>query len=133
MVTVVILVILVTVGLPVYQNYLKKGHAQSAGADLVALSLVMENTYQRTLQYAASSTASTSATISYAASGSTAQPWVPSQSAYFNYMLNATASTYTLTASGLASSVNSGCVLTLDSANNRVVSGSTACGGLTSW
>lgn len=129
MITVAIVAILAAIALPAYQNYVKRSHAQAAGADLVALSLALENTYQRTLQYptAASGTSATS----YVASGTTTQPWAPSQSAFFGYTVSVASSSYTLTATGTG--VNATCVLTLDNTNTRTISGGSACGGLTSW
>ena len=129
MVTVAIVAILAAIALPAYQNYVKRSHAQAAGADLVALSLALENTYQRTLQYPAAASG-TSAT-SYVASGTTTQPWAPSQSAFFNYTVTVASSSYTLQADGTGT--NTGCTLTLTNTNSRSISGGDPCGGLSSW
>lgn len=136
MIVLVIAAILLTVALPAYQNYIRRGHAQTAAADLVALSLAMENLYQRQLQYplpSANPTTSTSATISYVASGGATQPWQPARAAIFNYTLNVASTSYSLTASAITGSNLAGCSLTLSSGNTRTISGGDACGGLTTW
>lgn len=137
LVTVVITAILLAVALPSYQNYIKKSRAQAAGADLVALGLAMENIYQRTLQYTTSTTMTTADTINYIASGTSIQPWSPAQNATFSYTLTATSSTYTLSATGITSTTNNGCTLTLSNLNTRSItaasSTTSACGGLTTW
>lgn len=51
MVAVVIIGILAALALPAYQSYVQKSKIRAAQADLVALSLAIENRYQRTLSY----------------------------------------------------------------------------------
>lgn len=51
MVAVVIIGILAAIALPAYQGYVQKSKIRAAQADLVALSLAVENHYQRTLSY----------------------------------------------------------------------------------
>ena len=51
MITVVIVAILAAIALPSYQNYIKRTNIKAAQTDLVALSLVFENYYQRNLSY----------------------------------------------------------------------------------
>ena len=51
MITVVIVAILAAIALPSYQNYIKRANIKAAQTDLVALSLVFENYYQRNLSY----------------------------------------------------------------------------------
>lgn len=123
-VAVVIVGILAAIAVPAYTSYIKKSNAKAAAADLVALSLNFENTYQRSLQYTAENLTTTSAiTTKYTG-------WSPAQKNMFDFSTTATASTYTLTATGKTSTSSSGCVLTLTEANARTAT--SAC-GFTSW
>ncbi|WP_326519345.1 type IV pilin protein [Acinetobacter sp. CAAS 2-6] len=132
MITVLIVVILAGIAMPMYSNYITKSKARNAGADLVALSLLVENLYQRNLTYPVPTpnpTTSTAETQTYAAG------WQPTESQTFAYTANvdATNKQYTLTATGISNTRNAGCVLTLTNANVRSVNTSSGCGGLTSW
>lgn len=129
MITVAIIAILASIALPSYVSYIKKSRAQSAAADLAALSLVLENSYQRTLAYTVTASADTNASTYV----NNASLWSPSQSTYFTYLITATATTYTLKAQGKTGTSNSGCNLQLQQDNTRSISGDSACGGLTSW
>jgi type IV pilus assembly protein PilE len=129
MITVAIIGILAAIALPSYSSYIKKSRAQAAAADLAALSLVLENTYQRTLAYTVTANADTVAS----AYVNNASLWSPSQSSYFNYLVTVTATAYTLKAQGKTSTSSSGCNLQLQQDNTRTISGGSACGGLTSW
>lgn len=51
MVAIAIIGILATIALPSYQAYVEKSRLRAAQADIVALSLAIENHYQRTLSY----------------------------------------------------------------------------------
>ena len=125
--------ILTAIALPAYQSYIMKSRARSATADLVALSLVVENQFQKNLTYSTSSTATTSATQT-AYSG-----WNPAQSVFFTYTYGYTAAnsaatpavleSYTLTATGISSM---SCTLTLTSPNTRNATGS-SCGFSGIW
>jgi len=125
MVVVAIMAILAAIALPAYDNYIKRSRAQSASADLVSLGLNFENTFQRKLAYPAS-TAATTAEVKALMPG-----WAVSQDAFFAYSVNSAAGSYTLTATGTGSM--SGCTLSLNNANNRSISGGSACGGLSTW
>lgn len=125
MVAVVIAGILAAVALPAYNGFVKKGRAKDAAADLVALSLNLENRFQLQLAYPVNA-AGTSATGTTATTNFTA--WAPTQLSYFTYTLESTASTYTLTATG-KSSLN-GCNLTLTHTNARTAT--SAC-GFSTW
>jgi len=59
MIVVVILAILAAIAVPTYTNYIKRSNVKAAQADLVSLSLVYENFYQRNLSYPSSSFTST--------------------------------------------------------------------------
>lgn len=136
MVVLVVAAILLGLAVPAYQNYVKRSQAQVAAADLVALSLAMENLYQRQLLYplpASNPTTNTSATIGYIASGGAAKPWSPARQDLFSYTVNVSSATYTLTATGLTGSNLAGCQLTIDHTNARTVADQQACGGLAAW
>lgn len=136
MIVLVIAAILLMVALPGYQNYVRRSQVQGAGADLVALSLVLENMYQRQLQYplpATNPTTTTAQTLIYTASGNVAQPWAPTRAEQFNYTVQVSSSSYTLRANGISGGLTAGCNLTLNHANVRTISGGSACGGTSKW
>ncbi|SHG94628.1 type IV pilin protein [Ferrimonas marina] len=122
LITVVIVAILATVALPSYQDSVMQTRAKTATTDLIALSLTLENTRQRTLTYPTVTTTTTAETQT-AASG-----WQPAQSEHFRYSLIATSSGYTLSATGIGSL--DGCVLTVNQDNVR--SQTSSC-GISSW
>ncbi|MBB5193541.1 type IV pilus assembly protein PilE [Silvimonas terrae] len=130
-VTMAIVAILTAIAVPIYGSYVIKSHVKGAGADLVALALIMENQHQLTLNYASASSI-TSSTTGFSAFG-------PAEGAMFTYnssVSSATPQAYTLTAVGQSGKPVSGCTLQLTNTNQRTFtagSGSKACGGLTSW
>ena len=125
MITVAIIGILSAIALPAYNNYIIKGKIKAAQADLVALSLNVENFYQRQLSYPASGTADTAET-KVLFSG-----WSPAQKDDFTYQLiNASTTSYTVKATGTGSGLT-GCTLTLDHENERVANGCLGAG--TTW
>jgi len=132
MVTVVIMGILAAIALPSYSSYITKSQAKSTASDLVALSVVVENLYLRSLTYTAPTpnpTTTTAQTQTYATG------WQPSSGDSFTYTISVTTATksYTLTATGKTGTRNVGCTLTLNQANTRTISGGTTCGGMSSW
>lgn len=134
MVTVAIIAILAAIALPSYSSYITKSQAKSAASDLVALSLVVERNYLRTLAYTPSPSYSSDETGWTALTQGYASGWQSSTDS-FNYKVdvNVSSKTYTLTAKGKAGTRNAGCTLTLNEANTRTISGGSACGGMTSW
>jgi len=110
MVVLAITAILATIALPSYQNYIERSRAQVAGADLVALSVGLENRFQRQLSYEGATTKNVN--------------WYQVSTDY-TITMSLTASTYTLKASG------SSCTLTLSYIGERTLTGK--CGGLNSW
>lgn len=127
LIVIVIVGILASVALPSYQSYIIKQKVKAAQADLVALSLNMENVYQQQLVYPA-------VTADTAATRTLLPGWNPAMSADFNYLISASAtSSYSLQAVGTSTRLTS-CTITLTSANVRsLTTGSNACGGSTSW
>lgn len=112
MVVVAIIGILAAIALPAYSNYILKGKVKAAQSDLVALSLNLENRYQRQLSYPSTTTDSTTATKTLF------NGWNPAQGNDFTYTLNANGSSYEVKATGTSSGL-SNCVLTLASDNTR--------------
>lgn len=122
LVTMLIAAILAAVAIPAYQLYIAKQKVSVSESDLVSLSMNMENYLQNNTQYP-------TALASLAG-------WTPA-SQDFTYALSnvvqptATAmGSYTLTATG-ATTLVSGCTVTLTSANIRSLSGCP--GGATAW
>jgi type IV pilus assembly protein PilE len=134
MITVVILTILATIAIPSYSSYITKSQAKSAASNLVALSLVVERNYLRTLAYTAPSpnpTTTTAETQTYATG------WQPATD-NFNYtvegiLVSGKMTGYTLTATGKTGTRNAGCTLTLTQTNQRTINGGSTCGGMSSW
>lgn len=132
MIAVVILAILAAIAMPMYSNYITKAKARNAGADLVALSLVLESLYQRNLTY---TNPTPNPTTTTAQTQSHATAWQPAESGTFVYTMEVkdidSKKGYVLTATGKDRNV--GCTLTLNSKNQRGVPATSGCGGLTSW
>ena len=126
LITVAIVGILASIAFPAYDSYITKSKLKSAQADLVALSLVLENSFQRQLIYSTTTAANTAETKCVAATGATsctsaASAWQPSQSDFFTYkIVTATATTYKVEASGNIGKVN-GCSVTLTQDNVRAI------------
>jgi type IV pilus assembly protein PilE len=133
LITVAIVGILAGIALPAYDSYITKSKLKSAQADLVALSLVMENRFQRQLVYSTTTASSTAETKCVSATGSASctgatSAWQPSQSDDFTYKITAASSTgYTLQALGTSTRV-SGCSITLTNDNVRSVANCTPYG-----
>lgn len=104
-----IVAILAAVALPSYQSYVKKSRAKGAAADLMALSLVMENQFQKKLSYPVYASETTITSL---------DSWSPAQAATFSYsILAADGKSYTLKAEGSGTMVD--CTLTLTHENTR--------------
>ncbi|WP_273821512.1 type IV pilin protein [Pseudomonas asplenii] len=135
MVSVVVVAILAAIAVPAYSSYVNKSTIKAAQADLVALSLNLENSYQKQLVYP-TSTASGVTQIQCALIGnpspctSPSSGWQPSQSGKFNYSISSTSTTYTVTATGNGGALN-GCTITLDQSNSRSISSCSSYNG--SW
>lgn len=123
LIAVAIIGILTSIAVPSYKSFTKKQKIIAAQGDLIALGLNLENRFQQQLSYPTSGIPTTTTSQTAALFSG----WSPAQSADFNYVISATtASSYTLTATGLG-----GCVITYTSANAKTLSAS--CGGSSSW
>lgn len=125
MIVVIILAILAAIAMPSYANYLKKSHIKAAQTDLISLSLVYENYYQRNLSYPNKIFTSTTALMD---PNSGFPQWAPSQQDIFEFSSIDNGKGYELTATGKHGSNLSGCTLTIDQNNVR---NATNCGGIT--
>ncbi|MFY9180499.1 MAG: type IV pilin protein [Venatoribacter sp.] len=124
MITVAIVAILAAIAVPSYQNQIIKSKIKAAQSNLIALSLVVENIYQRTLSYPVLDLADTSEIELEPAF----KMWKASSND-FEYAYKATAGdAYTLTATG-SQGVPS-CTFTLKSDGTRTENG---CGSNTGW
>ncbi len=127
MIVVAIIGILAAIALPQYQSYILKSRANSATADLTALSSMLENRFQKTSSYPTYSASTLIDATPSARTGTVARDfgaWLPTQGKWFTYSIISTASTYTVSATGMG---NMKCTLSLDNKNTRTASGS-ACG-----
>lgn len=115
MIVVVVIAILASIALPSYQDYVKKSRARAATADLMALSVAVENYFQRELKYPDDLRKVTT--------------WKDADSDFFTYNLSPN-NTYPLTATGVGAMA--GCVLKLQHDNTRTVSSASDC-GISSW
>jgi len=121
MIACVVLAILSAIAIPSYNSFVKKSRAKGASADLAALALNMENSYQLQLSYPLNAAGTAATTAKFKA-------WAPTQSQYFDYTVLSTATSYTLKATGKSSLSN--CELSLSNTNARTAS--SAC-GFTTW
>ena len=110
MIVVAIVAILAAIALPSYERYVKKSRARGASADLVALSLTLENRFQKSLKYPVHTNQNPVGHAGFSA-------WSPAQGGSFTYAVTSTASTYTLTATARDSGWT--CTLTLKHNNER--------------
>lgn len=117
LVVLVVVGILAAIALPAYQNYIDSSKVKTAEADLIALSLNLENIYQRQLAYNATISSATTTT-----SGTQTQignAWQPAQAADFTYTISAIASSsYTVLATATTTRLN-GCIVSLTSSGTR--------------
>lgn len=122
LVAVAIIGILAGIAIPSYASYIAKEQARAAQIDILGLSMQLESTYQRTMSYPALNLNSVT-DIRASFTG-----WAPSES-HFNYTLAASASGYTISATGTAGS-NKGCLISMAPGNVRT---SNCAGATGSW
>jgi len=116
MIVAAIVAILAAIALPSYNSYIIKSDIRTAQSDLLALSLNLENVYQRTLSYPTTIPDNTSAGLERQFKG-----WSHSAS-NFDYSLTVhTAIAYTIQASGTGR--QSGCTITITNLNARSSAG----------
>lgn len=123
MIVVALIAILAAIAMPAYNNYINRGQIKTAQADLVALSLNLENYYQKRLAYpgTANTDSDTTAKVEDLFSG-----WNPASDDRFTFATEnggagAAATTgYTVKATGVRGGIN-GCVLTLDEAGIKTL------------
>ncbi|WP_428240331.1 type IV pilin protein [Gynuella sp.] len=148
LVVIAIVAILAAIAIPSYNRYIQKSRAKAAAADLVAISLVMENMYQRQLKYIkptdvsatpalSNPTSGTPQTLAYLGNGDSSQSaWKPAEGDYFSYTVKVTdaaGGSYLLTAKGVTGTSSAGCELTMKNDNTRSANGNSGCGGFASW
>ena len=126
MITVVIVAILAAIALPSYQNYIKRANIKAAQTDLVALSLVFENYYQRNLSYPNQDYANTSALSAF-------PQWSASKTDIFEFSSKKVdgGKGYELYATANKSSNLANCELKITNTNQRTAT--TSCDGKTTW
>ena len=105
MITIAIIGILASIAVGSYSTYIKKGKISEANSNLVAMSVVIENAYMKSLQYP-------DATAGF--TGFSAPSWQASSDA-FTYQVQYLANGYTLQAIGAEDTSLSGCLLGLKS------------------
>ena len=125
-VVIAIIAILAMIAMNAYGKYITRSKVQAAKADLVALSLNMENELQRNLVYGTHTFKS--------ADEITAEPayksWHPSQKNSFTYSMTSTPTVYELKAVGNGGSLAT-CVLDLSNDTTGTVAGN--CASVTTW
>ena len=122
MIVVAIVAILAAIALPSYERYVKKSRARGASADLVALSLTLENRFQKLLKYPVYTNQNPVGHADFSA-------WSPAQGGSFTYAVTSTKKNYSLTATARDSGWT--CTLTLDYTNARIAASS--CPILGTW
>jgi type IV pilus assembly protein PilE len=124
MITVAIIAILAAIAVPSYSTYVTQSRAKGASSDLVAMSLALENDFQKTLTYPTAY--ATSTVIAALPAGRTGSPandfatWAPAEGAYYSYSVIST-----------ATGNNINCTLSLSNLNVRTATGASC--GFTSW
>lgn len=117
MIVVALIAILSAIAMPAYNNYINRGKIKTAQADLVALSLNLENAYQRALAYPGAGLADTDAVRD------DYPGWAPAVDDSFEYTTEvgvAADGGYIVKAVGDAGGVT-GCTITLNAKGNRVI------------
>ena len=117
MIVVALIAILSAIAMPAYNNYVNRGKIKTAQADLVALSLKLENVYQRKLVYPTTAITTGTADVKQAYVG-----WAPATKDFVFSTSGGTGADYTITATGSAGGVN-GCVITLKSNGDKAIAG----------
>ena len=120
MIVVAIVAILSAIALPSYERYVRQSKAKSAASDLVALSLALENRFQKQLRYPTYADSTSIPAKLSDRKGTLAEDfntWAPSQAEYFDFSITSSTSSYTITAQ--AKGKTSWCTLRLNERNER--------------
>lgn len=122
MIVLALVAILAAIALPSYQRYVNKSRAKGAATDLMSLSMVLENRFQKSLAYPNTYTSATTIAAKLAdRTGSVATDfsnWVPAQAAFFSYTIE-TPNSNSYTVKAVGSGALNGCTLSLTQANVR--------------
>lgn len=121
MIVVAIIAILAAIAVPSYASYLNKQRMRTAQADLVVLAAHVENVFQRTLAYPATTTTTVGTKTALTT-------WQPSDDKFFDFLISAS-SAEAFTVQAVGKSALSGCTILLTQANVRTTSGCTQGGG----
>lgn len=116
MITVAIVAILAAIAFPSYSSFIAKSEIRSVQADLLALSLNLENQYQRTLAYPTIPDDKKTTTAGIA---SVLKGWSSSATNFNVKFEDITASTYKITAEGKSGSRQANCKISLSQDNTR--------------
>ncbi|WP_053980323.1 type IV pilin protein [Marinagarivorans algicola] len=115
LITIAIAGILASIALPSYSNYIEKSRLRTAQADTVALSLVLESAYQRTLSYP------THTNIDQDAIETAFSSWrAASERADMLFTLTSSHTHYTITATP-QKNIISDCVIQLNNKGNKTM------------
>lgn len=139
MVTIAIVAVLAGIALPSYSNYVLKSTIRTAQADAIALSLAVENAYQRTLAYpthnAIKDADITTAFKSWrpaSKTGDTGDIEFELSSGSITDIAGATVNGYIITVKPKKSEI-SGCKLRLDNSNKKDMANGGTCRFGTEW
>lgn len=123
--TIMIVAVLASIALPIYQNHTLRAKVKEAQSNLIALSLSAESAYQRTLSYPVASLTTTSALTG----NGVFSTWMPSSTTFEYQYSSADGTGYTLTANANDSKLT-GCTLTLNNVGTKTLTG---CTSVASW
>lgn len=116
MITVAIVAILAAIALPAYNSYVIKSEIRAAQSDLLALSLGMENRYQRTLSYPTFTDAQKANTDGIR---EVIANWSPSATNFYFKVEAVSTSSYTINAVGNTGSRQANCKISISNKNER--------------
>ncbi len=108
--------ILLTIALPSYQDYVRRGKIGEATSELAAFRARQEQFFQDNR--------------TYVSGGTTCGGTLPGGTKYFTYTCAGTATTYTGTATGIATQGMNGFTFTINEANTRRTTAFPGAGGL---
>lgn len=119
MIVVAIIAILAAIAVPIYSNYITRSKLTEAQNNLSALRVQMEQYFQDNRQYTSAGGTGTTTGCGVLMPTSIASNGGNSIAKYFSYSCNATASTYTITATGNPGTPTANFEFTIDQTNTR--------------